>query len=289
MSPDQQTNAFNPTQNPKPPQTGPRTAQGKATSAQNSLKEGLFATHDFIRLGERDEYDRMAAALQKDLAPGAGLEELFTSEIISAAWRLRRCRLIEENFSTKFDEIDPMEDESASKTQKSVDRARAQSHSVIRRAIAEMRKIQTERQIRTELGITTDDGLAETIKIIKAVMNHGGKAAPESPTPAPEPADPSQMNPWDLDLNKPDHFAAFDNFIMTTPLGRPRQATPTESTQTAAPISFCKDAPAPAPAAPQVGRNEPCSCGSGLKFKKCCARTGEGWSKSSPGDENIAA
>ena len=26
----------------------------------------------------------------------------------------------------------------------------------------------------------------------------------------------------------------------------------------------------PAKAAPKVGRNEPCSCGSGKKFKKCC-------------------
>ena len=29
--------------------------------------------------------------------------------------------------------------------------------------------------------------------------------------------------------------------------------------------------PAPVVAAPKVGRNEPCPCGSGKKFKKCCA------------------
>lgn len=32
------------------------------------------------------------------------------------------------------------------------------------------------------------------------------------------------------------------------------------------------DPPAPAVAAGTPGRNEPCSCGSGKKFKKCCGR-----------------
>jgi SWIM/SEC-C metal-binding protein len=30
--------------------------------------------------------------------------------------------------------------------------------------------------------------------------------------------------------------------------------------------------PEPARAAPKVGRNDPCPCGSGRKFKKCCAQ-----------------
>jgi uncharacterized protein YecA (UPF0149 family) len=29
--------------------------------------------------------------------------------------------------------------------------------------------------------------------------------------------------------------------------------------------------PEPVVAAPKIGRNEPCPCGSGKKFKKCCA------------------
>ena len=31
------------------------------------------------------------------------------------------------------------------------------------------------------------------------------------------------------------------------------------------------DPPEPARALPRVGRNDPCPCGSGAKFKKCCA------------------
>ena len=34
------------------------------------------------------------------------------------------------------------------------------------------------------------------------------------------------------------------------------------------------DRPEPIKAADRVGRNDPCPCGSGKKFKKCCGRTG---------------
>ena len=69
------------------------------------------------------------------------------------------------------------------------------------------------------------------------------------------------MNPWDLDLDNPEHFAAFDRFIMTSPLGNPDLLKS---------ISFCNQ-PKTAPAAsPKVGRNAPCPCGSGKKYKKCC-------------------
>jgi SWIM/SEC-C metal-binding protein len=36
-------------------------------------------------------------------------------------------------------------------------------------------------------------------------------------------------------------------------------------------IDRARNPPEPLRAAPKVGRNDPCPCGSGLKFKKCCA------------------
>ncbi len=38
-------------------------------------------------------------------------------------------------------------------------------------------------------------------------------------------------------------------------------------------IEAVKSAPAPAPSGPKVGRNDPCPCGSGKKYKKCCGAT----------------
>lgn len=34
-----------------------------------------------------------------------------------------------------------------------------------------------------------------------------------------------------------------------------------------------REGPAPVVAAPRVGRNDPCPCGSGKKFKKCCSKS----------------
>ena len=47
--------------------------------------------------------------------------------------------------------LDPMEDDGGEKVQRSVDRARAQSHTIIRKSMAELRKLQTERATRREL------------------------------------------------------------------------------------------------------------------------------------------
>ena len=35
-------------------------------------------------------------------------------------------------------------------------------------------------------------------------------------------------------------------------------------------LDHARNPPEPILAAPKVGRNEPCPCGSGAKFKKCC-------------------
>src|SRR5665213_2599853 len=105
------------------------TPEGKAISAQNALKSGLFATGEFM----------------------------------GATWRLRRCRLLESTF-------DMIEDETLlEKQQKSVDRARAQSHNILRKSMSELRKLQTERQIRLQLEIDEPSGLADTRQILNAM------------------------------------------------------------------------------------------------------------------------
>ena len=112
-------------------------------SAANAIKHGLFTAQDFIREGEEDEYARTVKSLWSELSPDGTLEEVFTTEIIGATWRLRRCRLVEEAFGAIEDlDFDPMMDERTEKQQRSVDRARAQSHLILRRSIAELTKLQ---------------------------------------------------------------------------------------------------------------------------------------------------
>ena len=48
--------------------------------------------------------------------------------------------------------------------------------------------------------------------------------------------------------------------------GTPDELSPVIAPWTPAPL----ESPAPYRALPKVGRNDPCPCGSGKKFKKCC-------------------
>jgi hypothetical protein len=132
--------------------SGPRTEEGKSRSSRNSLKFGLFTAHNFIRGGEEEEYADTFTTLMSELTPENSVEETFALEIMGATWRLRRCRLVEEAFGDIEDlDFDPMVDERTEKQQKSVDRARAQSHLILRRSLDELRKLQKGRTIQEQL------------------------------------------------------------------------------------------------------------------------------------------
>src|SRR5665213_3160447 len=104
--------------------------------SQNALKEGLFTAQDFIRHGERDEFEATRIRLLETLNPDNELEFTLTDEIIGACWRLHRCRLIEAAIALRADDEFNLSDEDE-KRQKSVDRARAQSENRFRRSISE--------------------------------------------------------------------------------------------------------------------------------------------------------
>lgn len=110
--------------------------------AINPLKTGLFAARYFMRPGEETHYADTLYSLNQELAPQGILEETFAMEIMGAIWRLHRCRTVEASFTG---ELDPLIDEKTALAQKSVDRARAQSHLILRRSMAELRTLQAQR------------------------------------------------------------------------------------------------------------------------------------------------
>ena len=186
--------------------TGPRTEEGKATSALNGITLGLFTRRDFIRPKEESDYAQLQADLERELAPVGTLENTLVEEIRRATWRLRRCGQVEASLLLRLNDNptyinDPMEafDRSAHKVQNSVDRARSQAHRLLHKSTAELRKLQTER------------------------MKQNAIAQPIAVTPAPATAESG---------------------------------------------SHCKSVKAP----PQPARNSQCPCGSGQKYKRCCAR-----------------
>ena len=237
---------------PKRP-SGPRSDEGKAKSSRNAIRTGLYAARDFIRAGEEEEYAQSLIRMMDELTPDGELEQTFATEIMGATWRLRRCRLVEEAFGMVDDlDFDPMMDERTEKQQKSVDRARAQSHLVLRRSIAELAKLQKARFLCDQS------------------QNNS------QPAPGPAPASTSTPAGFDALMALADKqlaqryresgLSSFCNPPAPTPVGQVSDlpsSNPADS-------SFCKTAPA-APAAPKLTpRNAQCPCNSGQKYKRCC-------------------
>jgi hypothetical protein len=222
-------------------QTGPRTEAGKAKSSRNAIRTGLYAARDFVRPEEEEEYAQTLIKLMDELVPANSIEQTFATEIMGATWRLRRCRLVEEHFGIIADlDFDPMLDERTEKQQKSVDRARAQSHLILRRSLDELRKLQKVR--------TLPEQIADQL--------------PKSKPAASSDACPVNMDALmavsETQLADRFHETGFDSFC--------------KSPATAAPVaaSFCKPAPTPPAVTKKIPRNAPCPCKSGAKYKKCC-------------------
>jgi hypothetical protein len=172
--------------------SGPRTTEGRNRSSQNALRFGLFSTKNCVQPHETEEYEALSIALWDDLRPQTPLQELFAAELIRATWRLRRCAEVEATLANETTS-DPMLDAGLLRTQTAVDRARSQSHGIIRRSLSEIRRLQA--------------------------------------------ATPPQNE-------------------------KPRSAT--KRTESAA--------PQPTPPGVQIGRNAPCPCNSGQKYKRCCGQ-----------------
>jgi hypothetical protein len=119
-----------------------------------STTHGLFTTRDFIRPGEEPLYEKNRADLIDQLAPAGVLECSLADEIHRALWRLRRCGEVEASLvhtcTTAAETTDAMQDETAARTQNSVDRARAQAHRLLHKCTDALRKLQTERHFRNE-------------------------------------------------------------------------------------------------------------------------------------------
>ena len=75
--------------------SGPITPEGKARAAANSLSCGLFTASSHVEPGEEPAYAAFTEAYCKQLAPDGPVEESLVIEIVAAAWRLRRCGVIE--------------------------------------------------------------------------------------------------------------------------------------------------------------------------------------------------
>jgi hypothetical protein len=75
--------------------TGPKTPEGKAAVSQNALKHGLTAQQVCITGEDQDEFNTTLQSFQDELKPVGPVQTLLVEQIVMAAWRLSRLRLIE--------------------------------------------------------------------------------------------------------------------------------------------------------------------------------------------------
>ena len=75
--------------------TGPRTAEGKATVAQNAVKHGLSARLDVIKREDQAEFDLHREAMLGELGPVGPMESMLAERVVSLSWRLKRVERIQ--------------------------------------------------------------------------------------------------------------------------------------------------------------------------------------------------
>ena len=82
--------------------TGPRTAEGKQRSAQNSLKHGLCAQDPLIPGEDPDAFAKHFCEIELDLQPASAIESHLVEQIADISWRLKRLSRIEAAVITAF-------------------------------------------------------------------------------------------------------------------------------------------------------------------------------------------
>jgi len=277
------------------PSTGPRTDAGKAISSQNGITHGLFTATDFIRPGEETAYNEFTASLRLQIQPAGLLEEELTEEIRSAMWLLRRCRSAESNIAARIElapGIDPLESDNPQidTALKSIERARAHAHRVLKQSEAHLRRLQTERQIRQEVFVkgtdASDLGLADYHAVMKAASAECRGALlqrsiygldnaaflREARLPEAPPLNPDRRTA----LQKNQGFALQKSKRESQPT--PAAASPEQTEQ------FVLQKHPSAPPRPEFAlqksgakpfgtpRNARCPCGSNQKHKRCCGK-----------------
>ena len=277
------------------PSTGPRTDAGKAISSQNGITHGLFTATDFIRPGEETAYNEFTASLRLQIHPVGLLEGELTDEIRSAMWLLRRCRSAESNIATRIGiapGIDPLESDNPQIdiALKSIERARAHAHRVLKQSEAHLRRLQTERQVRREVFVkgtdTSDLGLADYHAVMKAASTECRGALlqrsiydlddaaflREMRLPEAPPLNPDRRTA----LQKNQGFALQKTNRESQPAPTAASPEPTEqfvlqkhpSVPPKPEFVLQKSADKPS----GTPRNAKCPCGSNQKHKRCCGK-----------------
>jgi hypothetical protein len=222
----------------------PATQSGKHKSSRpNTIESLYFAAGNFVRPEEEQIWKDFNTSFWRNFAPVGAVEAFLTTEIVRAAWRVRRCNNVEATLINRLSDpaLDPMEDPATIATQHEIDRARTQAEHSFERSIAELRRVQTERQFRNESFPEGTNLATFGVASFKQILPAIGRK--------------SRAIPFKTEIARFKEMAEQGDAELKSAMEHKAAAHENSA-------DFDKTGGTP--------RNAPCPCGSGQKHKRCC-------------------
>jgi hypothetical protein len=217
--------------------TGPTSTEGKAASSRNATSHGLTSRQSILTGEDPEEYRAFVSEYLDYYRPANSVDRALVIELSDLRWRLRRVPVIEtQAWNREMLELS-----------ENPENAKYSPEQIMAMAFTNLIKNKVITNLFAQEGRL--QGRANRIqKHLDAVEQLKIRASEPRPCPLP---------PHILEKMQQRAEAA-----ASSPANVNRtQQQPVET-------EICKNEPIRV--APKPGRNEPCPCGSGLKFKRCC-------------------
>ena len=86
--------------------TGPTSEEGKAQSARNALKHGIFAKELFLSDEEKPEFEELNNALRGQFNPATPMQEIAFGRVVCSCWRCRLATRLEMSRIKQYLDLD---------------------------------------------------------------------------------------------------------------------------------------------------------------------------------------
>ena len=160
--------------------TGPRTPEGKASSAQNARKHGLTAQDLVIGPEDREEFNEMLAGFQADVAPQGALQQALFDELVASAWNLRRILRMETELCAGFTTyLDLINDDRIQTRLDRLARHKSRIERTFHRSLKELKALQTAALLRSLIPCQT----ADLIPPLAATREFAKRTQSDAPPP----------------------------------------------------------------------------------------------------------
>ena len=232
-----------------PNQTGPRTPEGKQASSQNHRQHGLATANIIVPQEERSYFDQIEAELRDEIKPDGPLEAIAFRRLLTANWQMEKCQ---QNEAVLIAE-EPNEQNKANleKVRRYYQRWEGSYNSAFR----QIRLLQTDRGCHAYVTGDAPDSFAPLADLPKIEQYARRIASHKS----------FEAKIFDVVAHK---LAEQEKRPSRTKPATPAQ--PSKSTLCDTKSGQQPEAGLGRRTCGEVGRNSPCPCGSGRKFKRCC-------------------